>query len=594
MKKINFFTVLLCFSIMSFGQVQTAYEKKCYNLTLQLFKKLGCNEALLNKSNKISDLEGFFLMGDIIHKLNTEKGLMLLLAYNREKKEAENLKTVVDFQREKVKKEKIESEERLKQEKFEQEQAKIKQEQIEKERIKKYNNSDVVKITEAVKINFKTWLNKGEFEKTDEFEKRLKDECKEYFDKINYENIEQRMVNDDANLTIELKEYNADKEYFNIALKFKELIWNDIIKVSISNAPSFKENFGIDNSKTVYKTWGVYNNNLYPKSIEVIESNSNSKYVFLLPIEKLLDYNISTNSLGIQVAANDKIEFSLFDYQYRKSKAEEIERLEMQKKEEEKLRIATIKQKEQEEFKILQERQYKLERSDFGQLKARVKKEFEKWLIKSDFETIVDYQKRIEQEAKTKLNQIINVKSVLKQKNIYAKLDSYDSENERLIITANIGYDGDTYKTDTFFVSTPKNIAPKITQPILINQTERNRTSIIIVPTNIVMENNKWTLADAKVVLCVGCDCSCSHSSGSYRFKLNPGKQNLEAICEDAPTDLHYNVINYEVKSLKDFPSETAYVNGLFYADYRNTIKLTTSLDLTFENLGIVLPTFNK
>ena len=97
MKKI-FVTICLFFvSLYSNGQQQTAYEKKCYSLTVQLFKKLGVDESILNKSNKLSDLESLFAMSSIMQKLYTDQGIMILSAYSRELKEAEKLKTSVDF-----------------------------------------------------------------------------------------------------------------------------------------------------------------------------------------------------------------------------------------------------------------------------------------------------------------------------------------------------------------------------------------------------------------------------------------------------------------------------------------------------------------
>lgn len=592
------FFITFCFLLVAYisiGQQQTAYERKVASLRVQLLRKLGVNQTLLDQKSKLGDLESLFLLGDILKKLNTEQGVLLLLQFNREVKEAEKLKTTVDFQREKEKKEKAEKEAKLKQIEYEQKQAKLEKEKLEKERLERINNSDYVKIKSEVTAKFNAWLKKGEFEKTDDYENRMKNQCLENFQKINFEAIEKRtnQINED-DLEFALKEYNADKEYFSIDIKFKDLKWTDVIKVSISKAPEFKDNFRIIERKTIYQNWGIYDNQLYPQKIVITEYDSKNQYEFSLPISKLEDYKISTSILGISNSNFDKLEFSFFDYQNKKN--EELELLNKQKKqkEEEALRLATLKQKQEEEFRELQAKQYKLERSDFGKLKKSVKEKIEKWILKSDFETASDYQKRIESESQTKLNQVTNEEAAKKSRVINANLDSYNSETENFIVLSKFGYDGENYSTDTFLVNVPKTIAPGIFQSIKQMQESDNRTSITIVPNTVIMYNNKWTITDATIVFCVRCNCSCSHSYSSYTFKLQSDKNGLYAICQDAPRDYDNKDIKYTVKEFKDFPKDSPYANGLFYSTFKKQIQTNNQLDFSFESLDIKLPTFAK
>ena len=257
MKKI-FVTICLFFvSIYSNGQQQTAYEKKCYSLTVQLFKKLGVDESILNKSNKLSDLESLFAMSSIMQKLYTDQGIMILSAYSRELKEAEKLKTSVDFQREKDKKEQAEKKAKIEELEFEIKRARIAKEEAERRRTEELNNSDLYKIKAEVATEFNSWLKKGEFEKTDDYNIRMKEKCLEGFQKINNDIITRKIDKiKSEHIEFVLKEYNADKEMFIVAINFKNLKWTDYIKVPIKKAPEFKQNFLIDREKTIYRNWG--------------------------------------------------------------------------------------------------------------------------------------------------------------------------------------------------------------------------------------------------------------------------------------------------------------------------------------------------
>ena len=56
MKYLLLFLFPLLFANHSFAQTKTAYEKKAYSLPVQFLRKLGVDEATLQKSNKIVEL----------------------------------------------------------------------------------------------------------------------------------------------------------------------------------------------------------------------------------------------------------------------------------------------------------------------------------------------------------------------------------------------------------------------------------------------------------------------------------------------------------------------------------------------------------
>lgn len=281
MKYILLFLFPLLFANHSFAQTKTAYEKKAYSLTVQFLRKLGVDEATLQKSNQMGDLEKLIVAGNFLEKLNTENGLMLMLEYEREMKEAEKLKTAVDFQRDKEKKAEAErkkqieiakQKERQKQEDFK------KQEQEKKER---FDNSDFVAVRGKIKEEFNEWYQKGEFEKSEDYQSRINSFSAQAFDSICYKNLLQAFKQK-SGFSSHLLKYNADTEKFGVEFMFNDLTFQDSVGIPIDKASKFKndfENFGIYVDD---KDWVFIDNYLSPVKISFYnrDTKQNAEFQF--------------------------------------------------------------------------------------------------------------------------------------------------------------------------------------------------------------------------------------------------------------------------------------------------------------------------
>ena len=246
------------------------------------------------------------------------------------------------------------------------------------------------------------------------------------------------------------------------------------------------------------------------------------------------------------------------------------------------------KRKIEDEQRQVQNEAHKFERSDYGQLKKRIKTKYESWAAKSDFEPESDYQKRISEQASDKLQSIVLEETSNKiEINVSAVLSSYDAESENFIVLANFGNDGESSKPDTFLVKIPRIIAPTIYSSIKNKQDEHNRTSIMVIPSKIVMVHNKWTIADAKIVFCVRCDCSCIHNYSSYEFKVISEANKIYAICEGAPKGYDNKEFTYEIKNFKDYQAGDNNAYRLYYTNWQLNIQGDNSLVFNFETLGI-------
>lgn len=99
MKKLILLTsvvLLMLFCEIAYSQnVKTPYEKKREALKGRLFIDLGLPVSLINSTSNVSE---FFDM--LIYKMQTEKGMSLVVQYQQDLKKAESLKNATDLKKE--------------------------------------------------------------------------------------------------------------------------------------------------------------------------------------------------------------------------------------------------------------------------------------------------------------------------------------------------------------------------------------------------------------------------------------------------------------------------------------------------------------
>lgn len=307
--------IIFCTLIASsFGQNITAYEKKAYSLTIQFLRKLGVDEATLKESKQMGDLEKLLLAGTFLEKLNTERGFMLMLEYEREMKEAAKLKTAVDFQRDKEKKAEAERKRQLEIAKQNQRQLQAELERKEKEKIERYSNSDYVRIKNTINEDFNLWLKKGEFEKTDDYQKRLSSFSSNAFDSICYNTLISAFAAK-SGFASKLLEYNADTERFGIEFNFNNTFLKDSIDIPINNASDFKKDFKNFGIYVDDENWRFFDNNLTPYKFAFYNIDKKQGVLFFVKNKDLKDISISTSDLSMN-KSNINLKFDFNEYFY--------------------------------------------------------------------------------------------------------------------------------------------------------------------------------------------------------------------------------------------------------------------------------------
>jgi hypothetical protein len=338
MKKI--LILILCFSsFISFSQNQpkTAYERRKDELTIQLLKQFGITQAQINRAKEkdVGGIESLFMLGNFINKLNTMEGLVVMERFNTALKKAEGLKTEVDFRREREKKdleekerqiaiervkekERLEEEEKLENQKKEDEAERQRQREddIREEtsrKQEKYEKSDFVAIKKNIKDKFGNWLEKGEFEKTEDYQNRIKTLGEKTFDSISIKSVASsfgRLKKKEV-LNPTLSKYDADKESFTISFSIDDYNWTDVIKVPIKDAVSFKENFYKFKLTIEDTSWCFVDNYLYPSTLIFTLSKNSKPLEFTLPQKNKTSIYFTAQDLGFH---QDEVKDIYFDY----------------------------------------------------------------------------------------------------------------------------------------------------------------------------------------------------------------------------------------------------------------------------------------
>ena len=292
MKKSVFIVLIFWWTFQAAAQLQTSYQKKCYNLTINFIESLGVDKSYLKGYNSLNDLEGLLVTRDIIQKIRTKRGLILSEIYKIQLREAEKLKTSIDFEREKKAKEKEFS---LKQ-------------------------TDYTKLKYGIKSEYDKWLRKNEFERSEVYNQRIINNSQIVFDSICFKNIDDQIKS--TFFTAHLFKYNSETEKFDLEIEINDgLKIKDSLYVPIANAEKFKSlaTYGSYIYAPEYD-WSFINNYLCPRKITLVnyegDGSSAIKYQYELRFQNpaLKNIYLSTDGLNITLQNGEKLEFDYNRY----------------------------------------------------------------------------------------------------------------------------------------------------------------------------------------------------------------------------------------------------------------------------------------
>lgn len=329
----------VCLLNTSYSQTKSPYEKKKEEISIKYLKKMGVSTADINRA-KSADESGMLLLLLIAEKVQIYQyshgmeALVLMSEWEKETKAAEKLKNAEDFRKERLQKEQKENKVKAEQAKYD-EQKRIKDQEKEKQRLLEfYNNSDLGSTKEKIKIEFENWLTKGEFEKKEDFSKRLdlmelkfleicdKTILEKLSEKVEYVSGENWYGDNSGEESFVLHDYNADKEFFLFYFRYKQMEFQDTIYIPFSDAEQFKEQTNYYSISYPKKRQDYVFVNYYLYPAKIIFQNINKK----TPIEVSLNFDtpiqavqFGTDDLNISNYSFEKIQYDFQNFKQRKS-----------------------------------------------------------------------------------------------------------------------------------------------------------------------------------------------------------------------------------------------------------------------------------
>lgn len=298
-----------------YGQ-RTAYENKVIEIKAKYLRKFGMPAQEVEVLRKRGDFLLDSALNEQANKYEKRYGnavmLAALLEMRKDIKEAEKLKTTADLNK-KLNAEKASEEYKRKEEAKRKEEEKKREEAAEEERkaeaLKKAKEMEVYRIKEYVNEHFHHWAKRGEFEKTEDYNKRMSQK-KEYLDKLVFRTFVQWIRGTESGTgfrpEINLLQYDVDKEEYEIKVIgtfLKKGGWAFVqqgtINVDVETAKKMKE------ERTLY-----LNDDISINDIVIVDDSyffidkfkfDNKYYPIKInaPYTKLLDYTLSTEELGL-------------------------------------------------------------------------------------------------------------------------------------------------------------------------------------------------------------------------------------------------------------------------------------------------------
>jgi hypothetical protein len=341
MKRIIAILILtfVCLLNTSFSQTKTPYEKKKEEISIKYLKKMGVSTSDINRA-KSADESGMLLLLLIVEKMQNYQyshgmeALVLMSEWEKENMAAEKLKNDEDFRKEHLKKEKEENKVKAEQAKYE-EQKRIEDQENEKQKLLEfYNNSDLGSTKEKIKIEFENWLTKGEFEKTEDFSKRLAlrelkflEICDQALleklsEEVEYVSGENWYGDNSEEESFVLYDYNADYEFFPFYFRYKQMEFQDTIYIPFSDAEQFKEQTDYYSISYPKKREDYVFANYYLYPAKIIFQNINKKTSIEVSLNfdtQVQSVQFGTDELNLSNYSFEKIQYNFQNFKQRKS-----------------------------------------------------------------------------------------------------------------------------------------------------------------------------------------------------------------------------------------------------------------------------------
>lgn len=321
-----------------------------------------------------------------------------------------------------------------------------------------------------------------------------------------------------------------------------------------------------------------YNNNSLSKSAYIFEIERGSNKLSAYPERKI--------TLNIELTEKVRQEEKLI--------AEELQK----KKEAEEREIRQIQlekdRQEREKQRVEREKIYNYENSDFGKLKKIIKTEFSTWLVKGEFESQQDYQKRIKSNSQIIFDKIVQEQTLKSKTNslemLSGTLSDYNIDKETFMVEFSGGrYYRNKNSLNPIAIKIPKNLAQTIKQKIAAEG-----TYIFAHILDAVLIDNNWVPSRLLIIFPFDKSSDKYDIYESIREEYYRGFNKTKVIDEgNGKFTLVFmqnpNLLDIKMKNIKTQFNERM-SKGVYFYEWVSSNIIPNQFDLTLKDLEIVLP----
>jgi len=282
-----------------------------------------------------------------------------------------------------------------------------------------------------------------------------------------------------------------------------------------------------------------------------------------------------------------------FDFERTEKAKQEEERIAEEKSrqeeaaEENKRQLKLAKEKQEQEIILAEERKVIIfKNSDYGKIQKSIKTEFNTWEEKGEFETQLDYEKRISTISQVEFDKIVQshiLKSKKNKENVLSgTLSGYNIDTESFELSLFSNTSGSSYKKlflQPILIKIPKTLAPILKIKFGGDKAEFGEP-ILVHCLDFVMSNNNWIPSHLILILSNSEETKSIYSFNTFDRTIieQKNKKYILAVNWDKSKNIILRPIDSQFKN-------NTLDTGVFYYEWFLDGGMDNNLNFSIENL---------
>ena len=382
---------------------------------------------------------------------------------------------------------------------------------------------------------------------------------------------------------------SVNSKYNRIVRKYEQMKSDEIKKLSSGNYLSRKSSINIKYDTLINKITKTRDNEISILSAQIVKNGE-------IIAQKEREEEELKRKIDAQNAELQRIKAEKEEAERRKKEAEKYEQNQIKiAKESQELEQAREKEREKAAF----------DKSDYGQIRKTIKRQFTAWLEKKEFENEQTYEVRVKTSATQEFNKIVetecaNSKWGYYNSKFYARLGDYNIDRGTFkiqfedykshlttfndyISNLNIKANFKGIFNKTFYIHIPSILAESLKNKFGTNQ----RNVILVYVLNVDIINNYWTPTKMVFVFPNENNAEAIGDIDEYRNGINIEGDNGKYRLVFAS---NYSFKPISLTDIKKEFSKNTLNEGIYFYEWQSRESTSQQTDFSMTNLEIQLP----